>query len=181
MRKVIFVVLLAASGLFPGVASARENNALLAGDAMTLALPLAAFGVAWFKDDREGEKEWLRNTAIDGVLTTSLRFAFNYTSLGQRPNGGGYGFPSGHASFAFCQAAFLQERYGWRYGVPALAVATAVSYIRVHEDKHHLRDVLAGGALAYGVALLTVTPYHAIQLAPIVGPDFLGLRFERSF
>lgn len=181
MRRLISVLLLAASGLVPGVAAARENNDLLAGDAMTVALPVAAFGIAWLKDDGEGEKEWLRDTAIDGVLTTGLRYAFNQTSLGRRPNGGGYGFPSGHASFAFSQAAFLQERYGWKFGVPALAAATAVSYIRVHEDKHHVRDVLAGGALAYGVALLTVTPYHAIHLAPIVGPDFLGIRFERSF
>jgi membrane-associated phospholipid phosphatase len=181
MRRLIFAVLLATCGLVPGVAAARENNDLLSGDALTLALPVAAFGVAWFKDDTEGEKQWLRSTVIDGVLTTGLRYAFNQTSLGRRPNGGGYGFPSGHASFAFSQAAFLQERYGWKFGVPALAVATAVSVIRVHEDKHHVRDVVVGGALAYGVALFTVTPEHATHLAPIIGPDFLGIRFERSF
>ena len=181
MRRLMFAVLLAASSLFPGVAAARENNDLLAGDAMTVVLPVVAFGVAYVKDDAEGEKQWLRDTVIDAALTSGLRFAFNYTSLGRRPNGGNYGFPSGHASFVFSQAAFLQERYGWKFGVPALAVATAVSVIRVHEDKHHVRDVVVGGALAYGVALLTVTPYHAIQLAPIVGPDFLGIRFGRSF
>jgi len=29
--------------------------------------------------------------------------------------------------------------------------------------------------------LLTVTPLNAIHLAPIIGPDWLGIRFERSF
>jgi len=144
-------------------------------------LPVAAFGVAYFKGDTEGEKQWLRDTVIAEVLNTGLRGAFNYTRLGERPNGGSYGFPSGHAGFVFSQAAFLQERYGWRHGAPALALASAVSYIRVREDKHHWRDVIAGGALSYGVALLTVTPEKATHLAPVVGPDWLGLRFERSF
>jgi membrane-associated phospholipid phosphatase len=83
--------------------------------------------------------------------------------------------------FVFSQAGFLQERYGWKYGVPALAMATAVSYIRVREDKHHWRDVVAGGALGYGVAMITVTPTKATQIAPIIGPHWLGIRFSRSF
>jgi membrane-associated phospholipid phosphatase len=56
-----------------------------------------------------------------------------------------------------------------------------VSYIRVDIDKHHWRDVIVGGALGYGVALLTVTPLNAVHLAPIIGPDWLGIRFQRSF
>lgn len=173
-------VLLGPGGIGGGRAVAGTTD-VLAGDIVTAIFPVAAFGTAFFKDDTEGEKQWLRDTGINEVLNTGLRFAFNYTSLGRRPNGAPYGFPSGHAGFVFSQAGFLQERYGWRYGAPALTLASAVAYIRVREDKHHWRDVIAGGALGYGVALLTVTPESATHLAPVVGPDWLGIRFERSF
>ena len=180
MRKVWLtaVIVLLSLPMRPAVAGSKD---VLAGDIVTGVLPIVAFGVAYVKDDSLGETQWLRTTLISEVLNTSLRIAFNHTSLGERPNGGSYGFPSGHAGFVFSQAAFLQERYGWKFGAPALAAATAISYIRVREDKHHWRDVIVGGALSYGVAMLTVTPYQATHLAPIIGPDFMGIRFERSF
>jgi membrane-associated phospholipid phosphatase len=180
LRRSLAVPFLAALGLHSGVASAGSSD-VLAGDVVTGLFPLAAFGAAWLQDDTEGEKQWLRDTLINETLNTGLRVAFNQTSLGKRPNGGSYGFPSGHAGFVFCQAGFLQERYGWHYGVPALVLASAVSYIRVREDKHHWRDVIAGGALGYGVSMLTVTPMNATHIAPVVGPDWLGIRFQRSF
>ena len=164
-----------------GMAAAGSSERQATGDIITGLLPVAAFGTAFFKGDIEGEKQWLRDTVINEVQNTILTRAFNNTSLGERPNGGPYSFPSGHASFVFAQAGFLQERYGWSYGAPALVLATAVCYIRVDIDKHHWRDVIVGGALGYGVALLTVTPLNAIHLAPIIGPDWLGIRFERSF
>jgi membrane-associated phospholipid phosphatase len=163
------------------VGTAAAANLQEKGDIITEILPLAAFGTAYFKGDSEGEKQWLRDTVLNEVLESSLVLAFNHTSLGTRPNGGPYSFPSGHAAFAFSQAGFLQERYGWKYGAPALVLATAVSYIRVDIGKHHWRDVIVGGALGYSVALFTVTPLNAIHLAPIIGPHWLGIRYERSF
>jgi membrane-associated phospholipid phosphatase len=167
-------------GLHAGTAAA-ESGDLLASDIVTALTPIAAFGIAYFKDDDEGEKQWLRDTGLALVVNTTLRVAFNQTSLGERPNGGSYGFPSGHAGFMFSQAGFLQERYGWRYGLPALVLATGVSYVRVREEKHYWRDVIAGGAVGYGVALITVTPENAVHIAPVFGPDWLGIRFSRSF
>jgi membrane-associated phospholipid phosphatase len=181
MRISPCLTLLAVLAGLPHAAVAADANTLLAGDIVTGLAPFVTFGIAYFKDDREGEIEWLRDTGINEVVNTGLRVAFNQTSLGRRPDGSQYGFPSGHAGFVFSQAAFLQERYGWKYGAPALVLASAVSYIRVREDKHYWRDVIAGGALGYGVALITVTPYKAIHLAPVVGPGWLGIRFQRSF
>jgi membrane-associated phospholipid phosphatase len=181
MRNRLVSTLLLVLGGLPAVAGAADANTLLAGDIVTGLAPFVTFGIAYFKNDREGEIEWLRVTGVNEVLNTGLRVAFNQTSLGRRPDGSRYGFPSGHAGFVFSQAAFLQERYGWAYGGPALVLASAVSYIRVREDKHYWRDVISGGALAYGVALVTVTPYKSLHLAPVVGPDWLGIRFQRSF
>ena len=181
MRPHSRLIVLALFGALPSASVAADANTLLAGDIVTGLAPFVTFGIAYFKGDREGEIEWLRDTGINEVVNTGLRVAFEQTSLGRRPDGSRYGFPSGHAGFVFSQAAFLQQRYGWAYGAPALLLASAVSYIRVREDKHHWRDVIAGGALGYGVALVTVTPYKSLHLAPVVGPGWLGIRFQRSF
>lgn len=162
--------------------SAAAVPLVLQGDILTGALPIAALSVAYFKSDGEGGKQWLRNTSVNAAINSIFRLGFEQTSLGRRPDGGGgYGFPSGHAGFVFAQAAFLQDRYGWKYGVPAYLAATYVGYIRVATDNHHERDVIAAALLSYGVTKLFVTPEKATHLAPVIGPDFLGMRWERSF
>jgi membrane-associated phospholipid phosphatase len=181
MTKLILVgAIVAALGVHTATAATLKPD-LVASDVLTGVIPLAGLAVAYFTDDLEGETQWLRNTGINLVITSTLKLAFNPTYLGKRPNGGPYSFPSGHEAFVMGGAAFLGERYGWKWGAPAFLAATYVGYVRVNEDKHHWRDVIASGALSYGVALLTVTPKNATYLAPIIGPDFLGLRWERSF
>jgi len=171
LRRPTSVIVLMILGLHCGSAGAADAQTLRAGDIATVLFPLVTFGIAHAKDDVESEKQWLRDLGVNEVLNTGLRVAFKGTSWGKRPDGSSYGFPSGHAGFVFSQAGFLQERHGWTYGVPALAMATPISYIRVREDKHHWRDVIAGGALGYGVAMITVTPIEATQIAPIIGPQ----------
>lgn len=153
----------------------------LSADILTGLLPIATWGIARYKDDGDGEGQFLRSTAVSLVLNTSLRVAFNETSWGERPNGSPYGFPSGHAAFATSSAAFLQDRFGWKFGVPAYAVVGYVAWVRVDTDHHRWRDVVAGVALSMGVSRLFVTPHDATHIAPIVGPDWLGMRIERSF
>jgi len=182
MNRLYSFAILAMFVLHAGTAAAADSRKLQTqGDIITALLPMVAFGTAYFKDDSEGEKQWLRGTVLHEVLYAVLIPIFDQTSLGKRPNGDSHSFPSGHAGFAFAQAGFLQERYGWWYGAPALVLAATVSYIRVDIGKHHWRDVIAGGALGYGSALLTVTPQKATHLAPIIGPDWMGIRYERSF
>jgi membrane-associated phospholipid phosphatase len=174
-------VLVAVFGLHANLANAGNGPNVVATDILTAVVPLTGLAVAYFTDDLEGQKQWLRNTGVNQVLTTALRVGFNETSLGERPNGHSYGFPSGHQAFITSGATFLGERYGWKWGTPAYMAAAYVAYTRVDEDKHHWRDVIASSAIAYGVALMTVTPENATCLAPVIGPDFLGLRWERSF
>lgn len=174
-------LMVAALGLHAATAPAGDGPAVASTDVLAAVVPLTALGVAYFTDDTEGQKQWLRNTVANQVLVSALRLGFNQTSLGERPNGHQYGFPSGHVAFVMSGAAFLGERYGWKWGTPAYLATAYVAYVRVNEDKHHWRDVIAAGALGYGVALLTVTPENATHLAPVIGPDFLGLRWQRSF
>lgn len=160
--------------------TARAADAI-SGHVVMAALPVTAFALAYFKDDTEGEKQWLRNVLANQFLTSVARVGFNETSWGKRPTGHGYGFPSGHVAFAASGASFLEERYGWKYGVPAWLLTGYVAWVRVDNGDHHWRDVVAASALAYGVGKLFVTPENATHLAPVIGPDFLGLRWERSW
>jgi membrane-associated phospholipid phosphatase len=166
----------------PGIAFAAPSDPdKTAGDILQFAIPAAALSVAWLKGDDDGEAEWLRNTTASFVATQVAKLAFNSTSLGERPNGGRGAFPSGHTAFAASGAAFLTERYGWQYGLGAWALTGYVAYTRVDEREHRWRDVAAGAALSYGISKLFVTPEAATHLAPIIGPHFIGLRWERSW
>lgn len=84
-------------------------------------------------------------------------------------------------AFIVSGAAFLDERYGWHYGLSAYLLSAYVAYVRIDEGAHVARDVIAGAALSYGVARLFVTPEPATHLAPVIGPDWLGLRWQRSW
>ncbi|HDZ06414.1 phosphatase PAP2 family protein, partial [Maribacter sp.] len=80
-----------------------------------------------------------------------------------RPEGrtDGHAFPSGHTSFAFQGASFLQRRYGWKYGVPAYLVAGYVGFSRLEglNDRHDGWDILAGAVVGIGSTYLFITPY----------------------
>jgi membrane-associated phospholipid phosphatase len=181
IRVFLVGTIIAVLGLHSAAAAKYNNPDLVTTDILTTVVPLTGLVLAYFTDDIEGEKQWFRNTGLNLAVSTTLRLAFDQTSWGERPNGGRDSFPSGHESFIMSGAAFLGERYGWKWGAPAYLAAGYVGYVRVNEHKHHWRDVIASGALSYGIALLTVTPENTTYLAPVIGPDFLGLRWERSF
>ena len=162
---------------FPASGGASDRSA----DVVISVIPLSAIAIAYFKGDAEGEKQWLRNVLANQALTSVARIGFNETSWGERPNGHPYGFPSGHVAFAASGASFLSERYGWSYGVPAWLLVGYVANNRVQNGHHHWRDVIASGALSYGVGKLFVTPENAGHLAPVVGPQFIGMRWQRSW
>lgn len=170
-----------ASLLFLHCGAAAAFARELPGDIVTAVLPITSYGITMLKDDPDGGREMLRTTGVSLVVNTLLRVGFNQTSLGERPNGNGYGFPSGHAGFVFSSASFLQERYGWKYGVPAYAAAGYVAWLRVDTGHHRWRDVTAGALVSWTVSEFFVTPFGATHLAPVVGPDWLGFRIERSF
>jgi len=162
------------------VARGQQDTSFV-GDILAGVIPASGFALSYFRGDTEGEKQWLRNLAVNQILTSAARLGFNETSLGKRPDGSGYGFPSGHVALVASGASFLQERYGWKYGVPAWLLTGYVAWNRVDNGHHHWRDVVASSVLAFGVGKLFVTPELATHLAPVIGPDFLGMRFERSW
>lgn len=83
----------------------------------------------------------------------------------QRPDGGNYSFPSGHAARSFAVATVLQVMHGPAFGIPAYLAAGVISYTRLDSNQHFLTDVVAGAALgsAFGWG---VARFHKHHLPP---------------
>ena len=56
-------------------------------------------------------------------------------------------FPSGHTASSFAAAAALWTDRGWRWGLPALVLASLIAFSRLYLYVHWPSDVLAGVAL----------------------------------
>jgi membrane-associated phospholipid phosphatase len=166
--------------LHSGTAAAKIKAEFPANLVM-VGVPIAGYFIAGHKDDDEGQKQLLRSVAA-GILDHALiSGAVNYTSWGKRPNGGAHAFPSGHVTLVTSGAAFLQDRYGWQYGLPAYALVGYVADVRVRTGHHRWRDAVGGVVLGWGTSKFFVTPQNASYLAPVIGPQFIGFRWGRSF
>ena len=111
------------------------------------------------KDDK-GFWQFMKGMSANLALTYGLKYAIDKP----RPDGAtdGKAFPSGHTSFAFQGASFLQRRYGWEYGIPAYAIAGFVAYSRIEglNARHDVIDVLGGALVGIGSTYLFTTPYQ---------------------
>ncbi len=144
-------------------------------------LPAAgAAAYTGYQGDNAGLWQLGGEVAATVAATQALKYAFKDGDWGTRPDGGSKSFPSGHTSTACSGAAYLGERYGWRQAAPAYAISAWVAYIRVNEDKHYVRDVVAGCALAYGLSKLIVRPWlpAEVTVLPVVGPKQIGLNLS---
>ena len=134
---------------------ASQSNATdgltTAGDILQIAIPTAAFGISTYKQDRQGQIEFATSFAVTMAATYAIKYSLKDTEWSDRPNGGTESFPSGHSSSAFGGAFYLQQRYGYMYGAPALALAAFTGYTRVEGDYHHWRDVF-GSMVVAGVS-----------------------------
>jgi membrane-associated phospholipid phosphatase len=177
MRKYFLMALLGASFFSTG-AFAKSDAFKTYGDIAQFAIPAGALGISYFKDDAEGEKQWLRDMIASMTVTEVTKYATNNTYLGVRPGKSdpGHSFPSGHTAAACAGSAYLGKRYGWEYGLPAFGLAAATGVSRVNAQEHHWRDVIAGCAISYGVTQFFVTKEGEEQLYPVIGPEMIGFR-----
>lgn len=163
------LVLLALSLPAPRVAAADIDAwELAATDVLTGVVPLGALWLTYDKDDGAGREQYLWSMGTTLVVINGARLAFNEHEWGTRPNGHPYGFPSGHLAFFGAGAAFLQDRYGWRWGVPAWAGAAYTAYVRVEDDHHRWRDVAVSSAFAFASSKYFVSRYPDTTVKPLV-------------
>jgi len=109
----------------------------------------------------------------------------------ERPDGSdNVSFPSGHSSNAFTLATVVERHFGWKAGIPAYTVASAVAVSRLQRNKHWLSDVVGGAALGYVVGRSVVRvnglpldpkPKPQVSVAPMIGPRLRGLSVGLTF
>lgn len=151
------------------------------GDVLQFAIPAFGFGTAFIKKDTEGMKEWALSCGTAALITQGIKAATKQTAIGRRPNGGKGSFPSGHTSSAFQGAFFLQRRYGWKYGLPALGLACLTAYSRVQGKYHHWRDIGAGAVMGFLVNLFFTKPYHKGNVSIQAADEGVGLTISKTF
>lgn len=141
-----------------------------------LALPASAYLLTLNNHDSEGTLALTKSLAASAAATLALNSVIDKKS----PNGSSSdAFPSGHATIAFSAAAFIQERYGWKPGIPAYAVASYVGWLRIDTDDHDFADV-AGGAIIGIVSsyLLTESFGDNVRASGWADGRSAGLRFQ---
>jgi membrane-associated phospholipid phosphatase len=120
----------------------------------------------------------LRSLIIAEFVTQSLK----YTVRRERPDGSGANsFPSGHAADTMAFATALERHLGWRFAVPAYAVASYVAMSRLHDNVHFLSDVTAGAAVGI-IAGRTVTR-HGRENFPVTlmaVPGGVGIMYVKN-
>ena len=137
--------------------NAQSKSIESAGDIILFALPATALTGSLIAKDYKGTWQFTKGAVLNQAVTIGLKYGLNKN----RPYGNGErAFPSGHTSTTFQSATFIQRRYGWKYGIPAYALAGFTGYSRINAQKHDGWDVLAGAAVGIGSAYLFTTPYQ---------------------
>ena len=129
-----------------------------------MAVPVSVFTIGMIKQDKQMQRNGLFIAgafALSAVATQSLKAVIKrarpFVSYPQyfsdRYDGGGYSFPSGHVSAAFCSATSLSIYFPkWYVVVPAYLWAGSVGWARMYQGVHYPSDVFAGAMVGAGSA-----------------------------
>jgi len=149
------------------------------GDIIHLLIPATALGATLvIEDDYQGSWQLIKTGVVSRVAVEGFKFAVDK----DRPDGSGDdSFPSGHTADSFAAATFIQQRYGWKWAIPAYIGATFVGYSRVESDKHYVEDVLAGAAIGIISGLYFTEPYSGITISPTAKSGHYGINFSGTF
>ncbi len=150
-------------------------------DVILVALPAATIATTIMLKDWEGLKEG----AFSAAATVGATLILKYAVKENRPDfSNHHSFPSGHSSITFAAATFIGRRYGWKYSIPAYALATYTAWGRVYGKKHHWWDVVTGAAIGAASSLIFIHPYlqkHEFAIAPVATDTEAGVACSFSF
>jgi len=163
--------------------SQPRKNVGISTDVLAIALPVATIAYTLSTKDWQG----LKQGAFAAATTIGTTYLLKYTIHKRRPDGSdNHSFPSFHTSASFAAAAFVQRRYGWKWGIGAYVVAAYVGWGRTFARKHDWWDVLAGAAIGAGASyiftrpLIKNGPVTDLTIAPIADPETSTLGFTLS-
>lgn len=151
------------------------------GDVLVFVTPAAGLAAILATGDWQG----LKQGVFTGATTLGVTYALKYLVKKERPDfSDTHSFPSMHTSVSFAGAAFIQRRYGWKWGIPAYVVSTYVGWSRVYGKKHDGWDVAAGAVIGAGSAYLFTRPFarkHNLSISPVAGDGHYGVYASLSF
>ncbi|MCF6244762.1 MAG: phosphatase PAP2 family protein [Sulfurovum sp.] len=172
MNKIFLIIMIGNMSL-----SAKSNTEKL-GDFLTFAIPATAYASTFYMDDEEGKEQfyWAYGTTMFSTI------ALKYTVRAKRPdNDDRDSFPSGHTSSAVSGAVFIHKRYGLKYAIPAYLGAAYTGYSRIHVNRHHPRDVIAGAVIGAVSSWYFVDSFQKLRITPEVGSDYKGIQLNYKF
>ena len=152
------------------IQSARAQSAFFekSGDVLQVVLPAAAFGSTFiYKDGTKPTWQFAKTFGTTMILTHTIKRITDK----RRPNGGYHAFPSGHTASAFTSAAFIQKRYGWKWGAPSYVLASLTGWSRIESNHHDFWDVLGGAVVGILSAQVFTKAYD---------DNILELTFDKS-
>jgi membrane-associated phospholipid phosphatase len=133
---------------------------------INIAAPVSIFAVGLMKHDKKLQEEALYIAGAyvaSSIITQGLKpiikrdrpFVAYPQFFSDRYDGGGYSFPSGHTSAAFCTATSLSLYFPkWYVIAPSYLWAASVGWARMYEGVHYPSDVFAGAIVGAGSAWL---------------------------
>jgi len=157
--------------------SAKSNTEKL-GDFFAFAIPATAYGSTFYIDDEEGREQFYWAYGV----TMGSTIALKYTVRAKRPdNDDRDSFPSGHTSSAVSGAVFIHKRYGLEYALPVYLGAAYTGYSRIHVNRHHPRDVIAGAIVGAVSSWYFVDAFDKLSVIPEVGSEYKGIQVNYRF
>mgnify|MGYP003635469063 CR=1 FL=1 len=157
----IIALILLLTILFSNVLKAQDQTLSTIGDVLIFAMPATALSSTIITGDEKGTWQFTKAFVVNQALTIGLKMAIDKPRPDLSNNAS---FPSGHSSTTFQSAAFIQKRYGWKYGTAAYALAGFTAYSRIQADKHDGWDVLAGAIIGVGSSYIITTQYQKEHL-----------------
>lgn len=177
--KFILLIILAVIPYLPVVAQKKAVEK--SGDVLVFATPVASLATTLLLKDYQG----LKQAAFSGATALATTYALKYIVKKERPDrSDNLSFPSAHTMVSFTGAAFIQRRYGWKYGVPAYLVSSYVAWSRVYADKHDWWDVLGGAAIGIGSSYIFTRPFakkHNLAISPVMIDNNIGIYASMTF
>lgn len=176
--------LLAAAAFFCAWASFAQadttSTVVSAGEGVAIALPVVAGAITLYKNDTTG----LAELGLDTILTVGTTYGLSHIVREERPDHSDWhSFPSNTTALAAAPAAFLWQRYGWQYGVPAYAAVAFVAYSRVDGQKHHWWDVAASAGIGLAYSEIFTTRFRdpdrlTASASPVPGGVMLAMTYR---
>lgn len=183
-RRIVVYICSLLLFVFPAGAEglSRERKAVkVSGDVLLAAMPVATVATVLAMKDWTGAKQGL----FTGVTTLGVSYLLKFTVKKDRPDHSNrYSFPSAHTSLLFANAAFVQRRYGWKWGAPAYVLASYVGWSRVYGRKHDWWDVAVGAVIGAGCAYIYTRPFaqnHRLVISPLTDGNSFGVYASMIF